>query len=204
MKKKKLSKSNIENSDFSGNKPKRKLIGHIIIFGIVFIMIFSIFALSLGNNSDSNQDKIDYNGLEFVNRGNGWITEIDGINYGFEYAPNEVENIEAPDLKSESFSGKVYVLFNPDEFNAVSQELTRLRGFLAAKGAIANLACSAEEGCGDLPIVDCNNQNKIIYLRNNNSTEIVMENNCIILNSNYGDEVKVINRFMYGILGVIN
>ncbi len=55
-----------------------------------------------------------------------------------------------------------------------------------------------------MPIVDCNNQNKIIYLRNNNSTEIVMENNCIILNSNYGDEVKVINRFMYGILGVIN
>ena len=66
------------------------------------------------------------------------------------------------------------------------------------------MACTKEEGCGDIPIMDCRNSNKAVYLRKTNTTQIFKEDNCIVLEYASGEEIKVINKFMYGILGVTN
>ena len=206
MKKKKLSKNRVlvqEQHDIKDNK-KNKL--NIIFVGtILFLMVFSIFAVKLfGGNNDQDTEKTDYNGFEVVNKGNYWSVIANNIEYGFEYPPQELEHISSLNLKNEPLSGKVYILFDPEITTQNSQEVLRLRQFLSSKGVLVSLACTKEEGCGDIPIMDCRNSNKAVYLRKTNTTQIFKEDNCIVLEYASGEEIKVINKFMYGILGVTN
>jgi len=60
-----------------------------------------------------------------------------------------------------------------------------------------------EEGCGDIPVLNCNSSGNLVYIKNSNITEISKESNCITLNAMNGQEGLIINRFMYDILDVI-
>ncbi len=207
MKKKKLSKNRLQSVENSDKKQKKKIIPIIIMGFIVFIMIFSVLAITLFFNDDTaqNQDEVKYNGYIIAYNGNNYAVYVNNVNYPFEYPPIEVENIKSSiNLKEEVFTPKAYLLFNPGEFQENSQELARIQNFLFNNGIITNLACSKEEGCGDLPIINCRNPNKVVYIRNADQSSISNEENCIMLDFKEGEQLKVINSFMYRILGVIN
>ncbi len=206
MKKQKFSKDRIIEAAVVNNQKSffNKKFGLIAVGILVLLMIISIFAVGLGSdNTDPADTKAEYNGFKFI-RGSGiWLTTINNQRYYFELTPNELVDITSIDLSNESFGSKVYIAFNPEEFSETSLELLRLKEFMLARGMPAYLACIKEEGCGNIPIVDCNNINKVVYLTNGNKTEIYRDNSCMVLESKIGEEPLVINRFMYGVLGVM-
>lgn len=206
MKKKKFSKNRMQQEIDKSVKVKSKR-NYIFVFVgiIIFTMVFSILAIKLGNiDTKEETEKLEYAGFEFSVNGNLLVSKINGIDYGFEYAPKEVEDLESIPLKSESFNSKIYLLYDPIEYNENDFEFIRLKQFLLSKGVNINFACTNEEGCGDLPIIDCRNTNKAVYLKTSNKNEIYTEENCIVLSAVKGEELKVVNRFIYGILGVID
>lgn len=206
MKKKKFSKNRLQQETDKNVKVKSRK-NYILVFVgiIIFTMVFSILAIKLGNTDTGEEtEKLEYNGFKFSVNGNLLVSKINGANYNFEYSPKEVENIKSITLKGESFNSKIYLLYDPIEYNENDFEFIRLKQFLLSKGANINFACTNEEGCGDLPILDCRNANKVVYLKTSNKNEIYTEENCIVLGAVKGDELKVVNRFIYGILGVID
>lgn len=204
MRKRKLSKDRIETILPKEKKQKRVSSSAIIVGVIIFIMVFSSIAIGFFYNpgSDISENSVEYGGFTFTDRGNGWFVDINGNEYGFEYGPFFVENVKSIDLKNEEFSNRVYVAFDPSEFSENSDEIFRLRQFLQSRGIAANPACIKEEGCGDLPIVSCDNQD-VIYLDSGENTQIYKDKECIVLESKPGEELQAINRFMYGVLGVM-
>ncbi len=202
MKKKKYSKNRLQ-QEASVNKVKSKNKYAIAFAAIVlFVMVFSILAIKLGNTNEEIET-LEYNGFKFSINGNIWVSKINGIDYNFEYNPKDLEGINSIELKDYGFNTKIYLLYDPIENNHNDYEIQRLRQFLASKGTV-NLACIKEEGCGDLPIIDCRNTNKAVYLKVSDKNEIYNEENCTVLSAVKEEELKVINRFIYGVLGVIN
>ncbi len=202
MKKKKLSKDRVFDIQSSKNESFfKKNIGLIVVGGIVFLMVFSVFAVSIGRSDDlSSQKEFDYKGHKIINK-NGIFYIKDQLDYGFEYSPLDLENIMTIDFKSE-LSGKVYLAFDPDQFSQDSLELDRIKKFLFSRGLVVSLSCIKEKGCGDLPVVNCNNINKVIYFKNSDKTDITKQDNCIILESKKSEEILIINKFIYAALGV--
>lgn len=204
MKKKKFSKNRLQQETDKSIKVKSKR-NYIFIFVgiIIFTMVFSILAIKLGNTDTGEEtEKLEYNGYTFSVSGSVLISKINGVDYGFEYSPKDVEDIESISLKNEVLNQKIYLLYDPLENNAF--EIQKLKQFLVSKGASVNLACTNEEGCGDLPILDCRNANKAVYLKTGSKNEIYTEENCIALSMLKGEELKIVNRFIYSALGVIN
>ena len=206
MKKRKLSKNRDigTTEEVKASFFNKKNIGLFVVGGLVFLMIFSIFAISLDNGTSSNTNKFEYNGYSFIQNNNGlWDTNINGANYQFEYNPEDVENIQSIDLRNINFQNKVYIIFNPDEFGENSQELLRIKQFFYSRGVASVLSCIKEQGCGDLPIADCSSGNNL-YFKNGNNSKIYQDGNCLVLDAKPGEEPLIINRFIYGLLGVIN
>lgn len=204
MKKRKLSKdrngTQVQNIEKFFSKKK---IGLFIVLGLALLMILSIFTVSLGSDSGiPEQNKIEFNGYKFTNNNGAWYTEINGVEYGFEYDPLSAQSIKSIEL-SNLFIGKVYLAFDPKQFSETSLELGRLRNFLFSKGIIVSLACIKEEGCGDLPLVNCDNSGGVVYFLNGEKNEIYKQGNCVFIESLNGQEPLVVNRFMYGVLGVM-
>lgn len=209
MKKIRFSKNRIEQRNEIQTDGKKKNKSRLIMVGfILFTMIFSAIAISFFYRTESPANtagnEIKYQDFKFRDAGGYWISNINGADYEFEYSPSEVENIVSVSLVSGDFNQKLYILFDPSEFNENSQELLRLKVFLLRFSQSVNLACIREEGCGNLPIVNCKGSSKAVYLSIGENMNIYKEDNCFVLNSKKGMELFVINRFMYGLLGVID
>ena len=194
-----IDKKDLKTSFFSG-----KNVPLFVVSGILLIMILSIFAVGFGGDSVSETNKLEYKGYNFVNREGIWTININSVKHNFEYSPNDVETVSSINFKNINFPVKTYLIFNPDEFSENSLELARIRQFLFYKGISTSLACIKEQNCGDLPIVDCNTYENVIYFKNGETTQIYLNNKCIVLESVPGNEVKIINRFMYDLLGIIS
>jgi hypothetical protein len=178
---------------------KNKKFLWILAFFIMIVMVFSVFTLMFSNKNSSKT--IDYNGYKFTYTEKGWVTQINGQNVAFDVLPTDVQGIQS--TKFGFGLGKTYVAFNPTEYSENTYEISRLLAFLAFSGRQTYPACITEIGCGDLPVVDCNKTGEnIVYFRTGNSTEILQEGNCLVLQSKPGDETKVIALFVYQLLGI--
>lgn len=213
MRKKKFSKDRAQKVNTEIKQAKKINKKMLIIVGfILFTMVFSAIAISFFNrgNSGPTVEKIEYNGFKFRNINNIWSSTINGIQYNFEYSPADVKDIKSIDLKIQDFNRKIYLLFDPGEFNENSKELLRLRIFLLGLNPSVNLACIKEDDCGDLPIINCDAESEsdpgadFVYLKIGENTQIYKEGICVVLESKKGMEVAVINRFMYNLFGVID
>lgn len=201
MKKYKFTK-NIENkADVKKSIWKNKQLLWFMAFFIIVLMVGSVLTLWIRDEGDSKE--IDYNGHKFVyNQQTGWTTIVNGQQVSFEMLPTDIEGV-----KKESFFGldvgKTYVAFNPAEFSEKSYEINRLISFLAFTGRQAFPACTKEEGCGDLPVINCTSTtSNVVYLVVSNETRIKQDYNCLILEAKPGDEIKVITMFLYQLLGI--
>ena len=90
--------------------------------------------------------------------------------------------------------------------------MQRIGFILGLKKINAVLACVDENKCPDIPIVDCNNDNKVIYFKKsdryqtNNSNEpgVNTINNCIIVEAS--DDIgfnKASDKIIYKVIGIV-
>ena len=163
---------------FYKNKKKMVTLGIAVFF--IFIMATSVLELYI--NAD-NEETYDYNGVKFVNTGNGWLVYLaSGRAIYIVSNPNELENITISpiNLASLSFVQKAYLSFNPNERNRVA--LTELQRELKPLPRLVAACPEDNDQCANLPIKACDDASTstaVILLKETNETSVTFINNCL-------------------------
>tara|TARA_Y100000310_G_scaffold47186_1_gene43805 strand:- start:31818 stop:32405 length:588 start_codon:yes stop_codon:yes gene_type:complete len=189
-----------------GGKGK-KVFGYILIFimfGSVFTFIFFGF-----NSSTSSSGVVDYNGFEFVNRGTYWSTIIDSREALFTYLPDDLGFIFVNNDATSRLRNKVQIDITSD-FEDVFAEPIALAQFqmgitlnnfnVFVRGGFT----SEHENFNVLTCDDASGFVPVIYFRSANTTKVYLEGNCVIAEaSNGADVIRIKDRLVYSILGII-
>jgi hypothetical protein len=172
----------------------------IMAIFIAVIMVLSVLGY-VGGSLASESKKIEYNGYSFVQNGNMWRL-IEYEDYYFQYLPDELENVSTPPLTYLS-SNKIYLGFKPNDNISVGNSMSSVSYLLYSKNIIPQEACTIEEGCPDIPIIDCESNQGIIMISGNSNTYSQNEK-CLIITATDTQELsRLTERFIYQQLGVI-
>ena len=185
---------------------KKKL--SLIVF-IVIIMVGTTFSFVFYGFAPATE-AIKYNGLSFESNNNMWIAKINGADAAFSFLPGEVQDIPV----SSNVAGMLQQKYEIDityEVNSTFKESIALAqhqmeltlntyNLYLRKGFTANNSFN-------LPIITCKDSSQnvpVIYFRYSNSTNIHLENSCVVAEaSKNADFIRVKDRLVYGILGVM-
>tara|TARA_Y100000310_G_scaffold133129_1_gene132042 strand:+ start:533 stop:1117 length:585 start_codon:yes stop_codon:yes gene_type:complete len=184
-----------------GKRKKRNqvIVGIILIF-VMFSSVlgfaFSNFSSSGGGDINShNFNSINYNGFDFIEQENFWILNQDGINFIFRYNPNQVPRIASEIKDLESYQGKILYMSSEDVL-AESEIRTNLLQFTDG----IEHACLEECGEG-IQIKTC--QDNFIVIREGNRS-ITQEDNCIFIEGEKEDLIKLADEFLFKLIKVEN
>ena len=176
-----------------------------IILGVFLIVIlgFSTIGYALGGrNDEEDNEKIEYNGIEFVQDNSGyWYSTIQGYEFITQYNPEETEGIVFfNSLSINNYANKP--LYFAGEIGDGSSEIARN---LAERFVLRiNPACLDENCEGDIPTKNCSIDNIIVI---NNVPEegletMYQEENCIFIIADSVNQTKYADKFLFELLGV--
>ena len=187
--------------------PKRRW--GLILF-LVIIMVGTSFSFLFYGFSPS-VERVKYNGFSFSTNGQIWTAKINGQEAAFSFLPADVQDISVKDDFSKILSGK-YEIDTTSEVNSTNKEYIALAEHqmgltLGSYNIYLSKGFTANNSFG-LPIISCSNATQytpVIYFRHSNSTSISVQNNCVIAEaSSNTDFIRVKDRLLYGILGVMS
>ncbi len=175
------------------------------LFGLSFIGFIGV-----GGGADAQAAKvassdIEYNGFVFVPTDGYWVTTINNQEIYFISPPSALESFEVPANTDQILTySKVYIAYDPNQKIDLTSIQSRTYSFLSAYNVQTFLACSTEEGCPDIPVIDCNDDHAIIFLQNDNVTSIEANGNCLELNArNVETMQRQLERIFYSALGIM-
>ena len=190
-----------------GEGKGKKIFGIILIltmFGSVFTFIFFGF-----NSGGRASGVIDYNGFEFVNRGPYWSTTIDGREALFTYLPDDLGFIFVNNDVVIRLRNRVQI-DTASEFNDTFAEPIALAQFQMGV-TLNNFNIFVRKGFTSeqqnflvIKCEDATNFVPVIYFRSSNITRVSLQNNCVVVElTSPSDVLRVKDRLVYGILGII-
>ncbi|MEW5896703.1 MAG: hypothetical protein AB1668_03365 [Nanoarchaeota archaeon] len=180
----------------------KKAMGWTIIIVMVLSVIGFIGGSFFGNSEETSQKK-EYNGFVLYENYDYWRLQIGDRQYNFKYFPTDLENITMPmDVSSLLSSDKVYLGYLPNDTLSVDGELNELAVVFYVHELIPQRACLAEEGCPDIPIINCE-ENKGIVLRSG-AASLTKDGECLVMRASNSEELLKLNeRVIYSLLGVM-
>ena len=188
-------------------KRERKKWG-LILF-IVLIMIGTSFSFVFFGFSGV-EEKVKYNGITFVRFPDRWEAKISGRQAAFTFLPSEVENIVALDDSFRTLQGKPEIDLTYDLNSTYSQSIALAQYQMGLTLATYNVYLRegyTTNNTFNKPVIKCADatfQVPVVYFRHGNATNININNNCIIAEASANaDFIKVKDRLLYGILGVM-
>ena len=181
----------------------------MMVYFIAFIMIFSIGGFLISFRSPASAER--YGDYAFTRQGNLWITRIDKIPVPFHYLPGQLVfyNIDEKILNGLKNTKAVIVTFDPNTTSLQSIELVRFElkeDFPKFFDIFVAEGISREDERYNLPIITCENATQfvpVILFVENNVTSIRVKDNCIIISGIHDEFLKMKDRIMYGMLGII-
>ena len=187
-------------------KAKRKW-GMMLL--IVIIMIGTSFSVFLFNASPQSQ-VVKYNDIKFRNNGNAWLANIDGKTAAFSFLPGDVQNIT-------SSSELPFLLRNKIEIDTTSSLNDTYKAAIALAQhqmglTLGNYNLYVRRGFDsnntfNFPVITCYNATQnvpVVHFQSANSTEIIIEKNCVIVNAQAEEDIiKAKDKLVYIIVGVI-
>ncbi len=190
---------------------------NIILF-VSIALIVLVFAAILLFKQYSNQPKkmevITYEGFTFEEHGDMWFTEWlrqDNQSFviPFHFNPKQVEDVPMEGRISQDFEkDAIYLTFDPDEFNLnyVAVAFGEISFSLVQVFNITPIASCTKNytGCEDRPIVTCDDMDKaIIYVKQSNTTQVLLKGNCIVIEGYGSDIVKAADRLLFGMYNIM-
>ena len=181
----------------------------MIVYFIGITMVFSVFGVIFFGFGAGSSGTVKYNGFEFIDKGNFWSVNINGREALFTYLPDEAASINVESSAVEKLKGVVQI-DTTSEFNDTLAEPIALAQFqmgttLFDFNIFARNGFTAEYD--HFLIITCKDATQfvpVIYFKESNTTNVHMENNCIIAEAaNAADMLRLKDRLVYGILGVI-
>jgi hypothetical protein len=189
----------MRNIETKAKEEKRRKKNQVIIGAImIFIMLGSTFAVIVDSlsNDNANNEKVEYNGYEFVGQNGFWATNIGNYEFLFRYNPTQVERIETEVVYLNAYSGKP--LYFSSQSDAASVEIYRNLGNVVQRFQVA---CIEEEGCPeDWPIRDCSNN--FLIIREANESKIYQNENCVFIEGPRENLTQITDEFLFWITGI--
>ena len=186
--------------------------GAIIIaalFGFSFIGYIGI-----GNNSHSgtapnangnSASSLEYNGHTFTLENNYWVTNIAGQEKYFLSPPTALEAFSVPSNTAEILSNnKIYLAYDPQNTVDLAALQPLAYSFFSPFGVQVFPACTEEEGCPDIPVIDCSQDHAIIFLISEEETSTTAQESCLELRAlNVATMQRQLERTFYTALGIM-
>ena len=171
----------------------------LVLIGAFLIILMVGSALVQWNEEDSEQE-YEYNGFTLIQIEGYWKLIYGEYSFAFNYDPKSLENIsiENFDLDKE----KVYLGYVPENESLADQSVQRVSTLLKYIVPTVTNACLIEKGCPDIPVVSCNGNDTVVWLKKSSKDKIFMQDNCLVLGYN-SESVKIVDLFMYRLLGVM-
>ncbi len=181
-------------------KQKRKqLIVGIVLASILFVSIFG-YSFGRGGNSENEENRVVYNGYEFVEENSFWFTEIGNLEFSFKYNPNEIELIHSNLNSLESYSGKPLYISSDN----VESSSEIYRNLMYPNSIVQRMqsACLEGEECGndELAVKTC--EDNFIIIKEANTTEVIQEGGCVFIKGKAEDLTRITDGFLLKIIGV--
>jgi hypothetical protein len=182
-------------------------IKNIMTILIVVLMVGSVIGYMFGRNSE---DSLDYNGYKFFRRNNKFILKIDKTELGFDYFPSNVEDINISTEILNKFSNKVEIDVTSNNNSKFKEGIAvaqyDIEQYLNTKGTYLVKGLTTENDLG-VPVIVCENATikvPVIYFKESNQTKVYINQGCIILEAEEeSDFIRIKDRLIYGLLGVI-
>lgn len=190
-------------------KPKTRITKEVIwSIAIGVIMILSIAGAFVSDNNSG--DTSSYGKFKFTYVNNQYVSKLDGKERQFVFFPAEVENIAIPDEAKNALlmSPQIIMTFKPvEDTSGIDFARFELASAFFEKGKSILEGVAGLDSRYRLPYLDCKNATAytpVIYFEASNKTEITIKDNCIILNAETQEDfVKLKDRMLYAIYGVI-
>jgi len=164
---------------------------------MIAILVVSTAGYSLYTASDNNAGSVEEQGHTFVLANRGFITVVEGVEYGFRFLPSSVADVPVSGFFdiSEYNSASTVLYFTAPSGESTNEILSNLARFtLRYQGACLNGTNSCT---GDYPTKTC--QDTIFIEEPGNMTAVKRLGNCIYLQ---GDTVKAADAFLYKLLKI--
>jgi hypothetical protein len=202
------------------------IIGIIVIFGLILSInyirdtkLIDISTLTGKTITRATEESYSYKGLEFSKVDGIWYTDIlSGNNLytvGFHNDPLSVKDIDIKGRISEAFvnSDIYYVTFDPTTYTPGSEalkyvavasgelKLSMERAMhLKIKGAYAK----PYNDTTGTPVITCGSTDKpVFYLKDQEPTQILFDNNCIVVQGKGPELVRALDRLLYFWYGIM-
>ena len=180
-----------------------------LIFFIVLIMIGTSFSfVFFGFSGDS--EKVKYNGITFVKFPDRWEAKINGANAAFSFLPSEVENIFNLNDSIKNLQNKIEIDVTYDLNSTFAQSIALAQYQMGLTLTAFNLFVRkglTMNNTYTLPVITCADSSlnvPVVYFRHGNTTNIHLENNCVIAEASSNvDFIRVKDRLLYEMLGVM-
>jgi hypothetical protein len=154
-----------------------------------------------------------YNGFVFVKVGSLWYTRWQLENYvlnvPLHYGPLELEDVKAEGQLDDRFNtGHYYITFDPygEDFSHVAVAAGEIgRNLVEGLGAKISSACLSNHSvCEGKKIITCSNTNEsVIFIKESNDAKIVMDGNCLVLQGREKELLKVTDRVILQLYGIM-
>ena len=180
-----------------------------LIAFIVFIMVGTTFSFVYYGFSGV-EEKVKYNGITFVRFPDRWEAKINGNGAAFSFLPGEAESVPAFDDFAKLLQAKFEIDATYDLNSTYAQSIALAQYQMALTLATYDVYVRkgfTTNNTFNIPLIKCNNSTfnvPVVYFKYGNATSIHIEDNCVIAEApSNADFIKVKDRILYGILGVI-
>lgn len=180
-----------------------------MVYFIGFIMVSSVFGVIFFGFQGGGASAT-YNGFKFFNRGDFWSTNIDGREAMFTYFPSEIEPIPADDNAISRLKNTPQIDITSDINDTFAEGIALAQyqmGITLSSFNVFTRNGFTNQTKYNAPIITCNDSTNfvpVVYFTKGNATRIYMQDDCVIAEAgNHADVIRLKDRFVYGILGVI-
>lgn len=167
----------------------------VVMFGSVFGIVVNSF-----DNSEIDQNIIEYNGYKFIPEGAYFTTQIGTSKFYFSFGPAVIDALEKEVSISKTLSaypGKTIYLHSEN-----SPSSTELYQNLVNYVSRIQPACKANETCLDenYPLKDCTSD--FILIKESDENKIYEDQNCVYIEGKKEDLLKLTDEFIMQLIGI--
>lgn len=184
--------------------------------GIIVVLVIGVFAIRAFYTPEPPRGEIvSYNNFDFEYKEDLWwsLWQRGDVQYilSMHYNPLQTLNITVQGELNPTFErDTIYITFDPRKEDQayvalaaaeLSLNLVRAIGVTTVPACLVN----ETEDCATRPIVDCNTPNVSVIVLNdlNWTTNIRLQNDCIVLSGYQEELVRAVDRIVYTFYGII-
>lgn len=178
-------------------KRKQFIVGAVLIF-IMFGSVFGVIVNSFGKKD--NEQKVNYNGFDFVKQNDFWFTSKGNLNFVFKYNPTEVKRIDSELKYVKDYYGKPLYILSEDR----EAEIEIYRNLNQIVQRIQPACLEEEDGsekCEEnWPVKTC--EDNFIIIKESDITKINQNKSCVFIQGEQGNLTKITDEFLFKMLGI--